>query len=75
LLRHPFCADPFKLHAERVVLAKDLDHIVTIASVWALGAAIAAKWFWDFANNVQGLCHSCHSRKTATEDGGFGRHV
>lgn len=23
-------------------------------------------------NNLQGLCHSCHSRKTATEDGGFG---
>jgi 5-methylcytosine-specific restriction enzyme A len=23
--------------------------------------------------NVQSLCHSCHSRKTASEDGGFGR--
>jgi 5-methylcytosine-specific restriction protein A len=22
--------------------------------------------------NGQGLCHSCHGRKTATEDGGFG---
>lgn len=27
---------------------------------------------WDRAN-LQGLCKSCHSRKTATEDGGFGR--
>lgn len=24
-------------------------------------------------DNLQGLCASCHNRKTATEDGGFGR--
>lgn len=30
--------------------------------------------FWDPAN-LQSLCDSCHSRKTATEDGGFGRPV
>lgn len=24
--------------------------------------------------NLQCLCHSCHSRKTATQDGGFGNH-
>ena len=23
--------------------------------------------------NLQALCHECHSRKTVTEDGGFGR--
>lgn len=23
-------------------------------------------------SNLQGLCHSCHSRKTSMEDGGFG---
>ena len=28
--------------------------------------------FFD-ATNLQSLCHACHSRKTATEDGGFGR--
>jgi len=28
--------------------------------------------FWD-AQNHQPLCKSCHDRKTATEDGGFGR--
>jgi 5-methylcytosine-specific restriction protein A len=27
--------------------------------------------FWD-RSNWQGLCHPCHSAKTATEDGGFG---
>lgn len=27
----------------------------------------------DDPANLQGLCHSCHSRKTASEDGGFGR--
>jgi len=27
------------------------------------------------ANNLQALCKSCHSRKTATEDGAFGRPV
>lgn len=28
--------------------------------------------FWDSAN-WQPLCKECHDRKTATEDGGFGR--
>ncbi|WEG14915.1 HNH endonuclease [Pullulanibacillus sp. KACC 23026] len=28
--------------------------------------------FWD-PNNHQALCVSCHSTKTAKEDGGFGR--
>ncbi|WP_141434394.1 HNH endonuclease [Bacillus sp. 03113] len=27
--------------------------------------------FWDPTNH-QALCHSCHSRKTVKEDGGFG---
>jgi 5-methylcytosine-specific restriction endonuclease McrA len=26
----------------------------------------------DVASNLRGLCHSCHSRKTAAVDGGFG---
>jgi 5-methylcytosine-specific restriction protein A len=42
----------------------DLDHIVPHKEVWAL--------FWD-PTNWQGLCDGCHSFKTATEDGGFGR--
>ena len=28
--------------------------------------------FWD-TNNLQAMAKSCHDRKTATEDGGFGR--
>lgn len=27
----------------------------------------------DDPENLQGICHRCHSRKTATTDGGFGR--
>lgn len=27
--------------------------------------------FWD-PNNWQSMCDPCHSKKTATEDGGFG---
>jgi 5-methylcytosine-specific restriction protein A len=27
--------------------------------------------FWDW-DNLSALCHACHSRKTATQDGGFG---
>ncbi|WP_144469068.1 HNH endonuclease signature motif containing protein, partial [Bacillus pumilus] len=29
------------------------------------------KLFWD-SSNWQPLCASCHNRKTAKEDGGFG---
>ena len=27
----------------------------------------------DDPSNLQGLCTPCHSRKTVTQDGGFGR--
>lgn len=39
------------------------DHIKPHKGDWAL--------FCDMAN-LQGLCASCHSKKTAGEDGGFG---
>lgn len=54
LAKHPLC-----VHCEkdgRTALATDLDHIVPHRG--------DMKLFWDFKNNVQGLCHSCHSRKT-----------
>ena len=28
---------------------------------------------WNNKNNFQSLCEPCHNRKTALEDGGFGR--
>lgn len=46
-------------HNERVK-ATDLDHIISRS----LGGS-------DDAENLQALCHSCHSKKTAKEDGGF----
>ncbi len=61
---HPFCIDPFGHHAVdgRVVIATEVDHIVPRRA--------GGK---DVIENLQGLCITCHSRKTARFDGGFGR--
>ena len=48
----------------RPVAATDVDHVRPHQGNHQL--------FFD-ATNLQSLCHACHSRKTATEDGGFGR--
>ena len=64
LRAHPLCADSFKRHKEIVAAAVEVDHIVPHKEDWAR--------FWD-PTNWQGLCKSCHSMKTAMEDGGFGR--
>ncbi|MFK3973764.1 HNH endonuclease [Pseudomonas sp. NPDC087358] len=61
LRKHPLC-----VHCEqrgRVTAATDVDHITPHRGDKDL--------FWD-RQNWQGLCHPCHSVKTATEDGGFG---
>ena len=47
----------------RIVEAEHVDHIVSLARG---GARLDA-------TNCQPLCAPCHSVKTATEDGGFGR--
>jgi 5-methylcytosine-specific restriction protein A len=59
----PICADPFGDHAKNneVVPVTQTDHIVPVSA----GGD-------DDRANLQALCASCHSRKTATEDGGFG---
>lgn len=44
--------------------ARVVDHIIPHRGDGAL--------FWD-ESNWQGLAKSCHDRKTATHDGGFGR--
>lgn len=61
-----------------VRLATDVDHIVPHRLGEALDSedpdriALAQSLFWR-RSNWQSLCKVCHSRKTATEDGGFGR--
>lgn len=62
LRAHPLCAE-HKRQGE-IVPASVVDHIVPHKGDKAL--------FWD-RNNWQSLCKTCHDRKTATEDGGFGR--
>jgi 5-methylcytosine-specific restriction protein A len=63
LRRHPLCADPYGVHAERgeVVEATDVDHILSKRE----GGA-------DAFENLQALCHACHSRKTTEQDGRWG---
>jgi len=62
LASHPWCVSC--LAAGRRTPAVEVDHIKSHKG--------DKKLFWD-RKNWQGLCHSCHSAKTAREDGGFGR--
>lgn len=62
LQSHPLCVH---CQAEGVVMeATVVDHIIPHKGDKAL--------FWD-RDNWQPLCKKHHDRKTATEDGGFGR--
>ena len=60
--RHPLCVDPFGLHKGRLVPAECVDHITPLEGGGGM---------YDEAN-LQPLCASCHSTKTASEDGGYG---
>jgi len=62
LASHPWCAECRR--QGRQTPATEVDHIVPHKGDCRL--------FWD-RGNWQSLCHSCHSAKTAREDGGFGR--
>lgn len=62
LMHNPWCVACLK--DGRYEAATETDHIIPHKG--------DAKLFWD-KSNWQGLCHSCHSQKTAKEDGGFGR--
>ena len=62
LRNHPLCRAHGLL--DEVVAATVVDHVVPHRGDKAL--------FWD-SSNWQPLCKPCHDRKTATEDGGFGR--
>ena len=64
LSRHPLCA-----HCEidqRAVAATVVDHIIPHKGDQVL--------FWK-TSNWQSLCKPHHDKKTASEDGGFGRHA
>ena len=56
IARDPICRAPGCIHP-----STDVDHIVPKA----LGGS-------DDDDNLQGLCKTCHSRKTAREDGRWG---
>lgn len=60
LAANPLCEAHLK--QGRVVPATDVDHVVSRED--------GGTDDWD---NLMSMCHSCHSRKTATVDGGFGR--
>lgn len=61
LIENPLCVECQK-HG-RYTPATEVDHIIPHRGDQNL--------FWD-RKNWQSLCHSCHSKKTAKEDGGFG---
>lgn len=62
LREHPLCAEHERQGG--LMVATEVDHIVPHRGDQSL--------FWS-RSNWQSLCKSCHSIKTATEDGGFGR--
>jgi len=61
LRKNPLCVHCLLI--DRVVQATVVDHIIPHSGDMDL--------FWD-RQNWQPLCASCHGRKTAGEDGGFG---
>jgi len=66
LRRTVLSEEPFCRHcmAEGIYeRATDVDHII---------AAKPSDELFYKMSNLQPLCHSCHAKKTATQDGGFG---
>ena len=61
LTTHPFCEACKAIG--RYVMATDVDHIRPHKG--------DSRLFFD-PSNLQSLCKACHSKKTASEDGGFG---
>lgn len=61
IAQHPICQECQRRGI--IKAATDVDHIIPHHGDTEL--------LYDEAN-LQSLCHECHSRKTAREDGGFG---
>lgn len=67
LAKHPLCMCPdCKAGEKRALVATVVDHIRPHRGDKDL--------FWDRAN-WQAMSKACHDKKTATEDGGFGRDI
>jgi 5-methylcytosine-specific restriction protein A len=64
LSTNPLCADPFNVHGGYPSVATDVDHILPLTH--------GGSNTWD---NLQALCTSCHSRKTASEGKGRGHQI
>lgn len=64
LKRHPLCMCSDCKQAGRVMAATVVDHITPHKGDQDL--------FWD-TSNWQSMSKPCHDKKTANEDGGFGR--
>lgn len=60
LFQQPLCEECLK--RDELVAADHVDHIVAVAD----GGS------FDDEANLRSLCRSCHSSKTARQDGGFG---
>ncbi|WP_256846926.1 HNH endonuclease [Paenibacillus sp. Pae108] len=63
LKKNPLC-----VHCENKGVLTPSEHVDHIIAVTGPNDPL----FWKESNH-QALCHSCHSRKTVLEDGGFGR--
>src|SRR5512139_2244251 len=61
LRREPVCRDQYHEHPEQMILATDVDHIIPRS----MGGS-------DRDDNLQSLCHTCHSKKTVMQTQ-FGR--
>jgi 5-methylcytosine-specific restriction enzyme A len=61
LWKHPWCSDPFGDHADRLVRATQVDHVLP-----------KSEGGTDAESNLDGKCDHCHDKKTALFDGGFG---
>jgi len=77
LAKHPLCVHC--IEEGRAVAASVVDHIINhklrdaTESGDPTAIAKAKALFWDSEGNWQPLCKTHHDRKTAVEDGGFGR--
>ena len=56
--KNPLCEDPNQLHRGRTILAKQVDHIISLQQDPAQAFAM---------DNLQSLCVHCHAMKSAAE--------